>query len=419
MNIIKLSLILVNFICFQVKLKLIINVAYCVYYIKLKGGENTKKLENKLLIVLIFSILIMFSLSTAFAQSNTTSDVVAADNESVVIQEISTSDAESFQDNSTVLQLQNQQTNGSELTSTNNVIRINVIHHYDEIAKTWNEDGFPLSGAIINLYDSDNKLISTYETDDEGNVEIKNLESKKYYVEACYDTFEPQKSQVLDFTRRSGTLEGSFDFIPDILLLVDYTSHKEKLKVLMNSSKRIAYISTMDYDVTREWLADYANFIHIDMFAEGSYSVFTADKLKNLLKNSPANANYKVAYTFGVYSAGILNSTGIHIVGASAKNNTYHTVENTYIGSYFQAEDLDSSDVLIHNMENYVKYVYYLIDPSKYENPTLNVSNAPLMGPECGFYHPDLGIFTIYPEGDLISQWIQSNPGYDCDGMVV
>ena len=135
------------------------------------------------------------------------------------------------------------------------------------------------------------------------------------------------------------------------------------------------------------------------------------------MKNSPANANYKVAYTFGVYSAGILNSTGIHIVGASAKNNTYHTVENTYIGSYFQAEDLDSSDVLIHNMENYVKYVYYLIDPSKYENPTLNVSNAPLMGPECGFYHPDLGIFTIYPEGDLISQWIQSNPGYDCDGI--
>ena len=185
----------------------------------------------------------------------------------------------------------------------------------------------------------------------------------------------------------------------------------------MNMSKRIAFISTMDYDASREWLAEYANFIHIDMFAEGSYTLFTSSKLKELLANSPANAKYMVAYTFGVYEKSILDSTGLHIVGANSNNNSFHTIENTYVGSYFQAEDINSSSVLVHNMENYLKYVYYLINPSKYENPTLNDSNAPRMGPECGFYHPDLGIFTIYPEGGLINQWIKDNPGYDCDGI--
>ena len=388
-----------------------------VYYSNLKGGENTKKLDNKLLIVLILSILVMFSLNTAYAQNNATSDMGAVNNDSALIQESPVLAVQESQDNSSLQQLQVQQTNESKLSSTDNVIEVNVNHHYDEIAQTWDEDGFPLAGAIINLYDSNNNLISTYETDDDGYVEITDLESKKYYVEAVYADFEPKKSSVLDFTRRSGTLRGSFDFIPDILLLVDYGSHKEKLEVLMNYSKRIAFISTMDYDVSREWLAEYANFIHIDMFAEGAYSVFTAEKLRNLLKDSPANINYNVAYTFGVYTQGILNATGIHIVGASPGNNTYHTIENTYIGSYFQAEDIDASNVLYQNMANYLKYVYYLINPTKYENPTLNDSNAPLMGPESGFYHPDLGIFTIYPEGKLINQWILNNPGYNYDGI--
>ena len=373
-------------------------------------------LDNKLLVVLIFSILLMFSLNTVFAENS--DSIYGVDSSSVQLDEIQLdSQLSGVQDSHIVPKLQSSQTNESTLAAMGNTIKVNVIHHYDEIAQTWVEDGFPLEGAIINLYDSNNNLISSCETDEDGIVEFHDLNSDKYYVEATYDTFEPQKSQTLDFTKRSGTLEGSFDFIPDILLLVDYGSHKEKLEVLMNLSKRIAYISTMNYDVSREWLAEYANFIHIDMFAEGAYSAFTAEKVKKLLASSPANANYNVAYTFGVYTEGILNTTGLHIVGANPSNNTYHTVENTYIGSYFQAEDIEAYDVLYKNMVNYLKYVNYLINPAKYENPTLNVSNAPLMGPECGFYHPDLGIFTIYPDGNLINKWILENPGYNADGI--
>ncbi|MBQ6512215.1 cobaltochelatase subunit CobN [Methanobrevibacter sp.] len=346
----------------------------------------------------------MFSLSTAFAEdSGAVSSNMTSSADAVMLQNVSL--------------LQSSQAKESLLSATNNAIEINVIHHYDETANTWDEDGYELPNATIELYDSDDNLISTHKTDEWGEVVIDNLNPGKYYVVARYADFEPQKSEILDFTQDSGTFSGQFDFIPDIFLLVDYGSHKEKLGVLMNLSKRVAFISTMDYDESREWLAEYARFIHIDMFAEGSYSVFTADKLRKLLKDSPANYNYNVAYTFGVYSESIKENIGIHIVGANPNNNTYHTIENTYVGSYFQAEDIEASDVLINNMKNYLKYIYYLINPSEYENPTLNVSNAPQMGPESGFYHPDLGIFTIYPEGDLINKWILNNPGYDCDGI--
>ena len=368
-----------------------------------------KKLNNRWLFVLFISLVLLFSISYVSAEGNSTNvtDVLTVPDEMSEVCEVSD-----------VVEPQSAPSQEDMLcATTNNAINVSVKHHYNEANKTWDEDGYALPGATVKLYNSNNKLISTYTTNANGNVYIKNLDSSKYYLEVNYSTYEVKKSSMLDFTKKTGTYSASFDFVPDILLLVDYSSHKEKLTVLMNMSKRVAFLPTVNYDSSREWLAEYAQFIHIDMFAEGAYSMFTAEKLRNLLATSPANANYKVAYTFGVYNDGILNTTGLHIVGASEKNNTYHTVENTYIGSYFQAEDINSSDVLYNNMKNYLNYIYYLINPSEYENPTLNDSNAPQMGPECGFYHPDLGIFTIFPEGKLINQWILTNPGYDCDGI--
>lgn len=205
-------------------------------------------------------------------------------------------------------------------------------------------------------------------------------------------------------------------FVPDILMLVDYNSHNEKVDVLMNMSRRVAFISTTDFDKARAWLVEYANYIHIDMFSESAYSVFTGQYLKELLAKSPANAKYNVAYTFGVCSQQILNNTGLHVVGASALNNTFDTIENTYVGSYFQARDIEESHILQSNMKNYLAYVYYLINPSKYADPTLDEANSPLMSPECGFYHPDMGIYSLVPEGKLVNQWIRQNPGYTHSG---
>ena len=366
--------------------------------------KNTKRHNDRLLFTLILSIMLLFTISCVFAGNNET----VLDNVSAAVEPDDVYEVPQYQE---ILSLD---TNESALEESNNGINIHVTHYFDETSKTWNEDGFNLAGATINLYDSSNTIINTYKTDSKGTVSIKNLNSQKYYVEAVYSTYEPVKSEI-DFKSASGSADIEFKFVPDILLLVDYNSHNEKVDLLMNMSKRVAYISTTDYDKSRAWLAGYAKFIQVDMFAEGS-NVFTAEVLSKLLAASPANENYNVAYTFGVYDSRILNGTGVHIVGASPENNTFNTIENTYIGSYFQAKDINETDILQKNMENYFKYVCYLIDPYKYSDPTSDVANAPLMSPECGFYHPDLGIFSITPNGALINSWIKSNPGYNHDG---
>ena len=368
----------------------------------MRGGENTVKLSKKLVFALIISILLLFSVSGVFAEDNeTVSDVI-----SVPIEPDSS-------DVSNVETILDSPSDEGLLAANNNVINVHVTDSYNETSRTWDEDGFNLAGATVKVYGSNNKLISTQKTDSNGNVEIKNLGSDKFNLEISYSTYEPIKLNDIDFTKKSGTVKiDDVMFVPDILLLVDYNSHNEKVDVLMNMSRRVAYISTTDFDKSRAWLVEYANYMHIDMFSESAYSVLTGQYLKELLARSPANANYMVAYTFSVFSKQILNNTGMHIIGASAKNNTYDTIENTYIGSYFQARDIAESDILQSNMKNYLDYVRHLINPNKYANPTLDENNAPLMSPECGFYHPDLGMYTLVPEGKLINQWIRQNPGY-------
>ena len=348
----------------------------------MRGGENIKMLGNKSLFILIISVILLLSISAISAEDNSTFLASSADSPDVL--------------------------------GVSKVIDVHVSDSYVAQNKTWTEDGVNLANASVSVYDSSNNLVFSGLTNSEGNVVISNLNSAKYDVEIKYSTYESYRQSVDLSTKNTPAID--YMFIPDILLLVDYDSHNEKVDILMEMSKRVAYISTTNIDVTREWLFEYAKFIHLDMFSEGAYHKLTGEYLKEVLKDSPANINYNVAYTFGVYSESILNVTGLHIVGASAANNNYNTVENTYIGSYFQAEDIDNSLVLNTNMENYLKYVYYLVDPSKYTNPTLDVNNAPLMSPECGFYHPDLGVYTVVPEGQIINDWIKSNPGYDADG---
>ena len=338
----------------------------------------------------------------------------AGDNETISDVVSAPSELEEITQEHNIDEVESSQSDEGILEAGNNVINVvNVKDSYNETSKTWDEDGFNLAGATIKVYDSSNKLISTHKTDSNGNAIIKNLGSSVYYLEVSFSTYEPIVTEKIDFTKNSGSVDiKGIQFVPDILLLVDYNSHNEKVDVLMNMSRRVAYISTTDFDKSRAWLVEYAKYMHIDMFSESAYSVLTAKYLKELLARSPANKDYNVAYTFSVFSKQILNNTGIHIVGASAANNTFDTIENTYIGSYFQARDIAESNILQSNMKNYLSYVKYLIDPEKYSNPTDDENNAPLMSPECGFYHPDLGLYSFVPSGKSINQWIHDNPGY-------
>ena len=311
---------------------------------KLKGGENTVKLDKKLVFALILSILLLFTAGSVFAVDNeTVSDVVSAPSE-----------LEEVTQGQDITELQSSQSDGEKLEAGGNAINVHVYDSYNETGKTWTEDGIQLKGATVKLYGSNNNLISTQTSNANGIATFTNLGSLKYNLELTYSTYNPIKLNGIDFTGKEGVTLDINDvmFVPDILLLVDYSSHNEKVDVLMNMSRRVAYISTTNFDESRAWLAEYAQYIHIDMFAETSeYKRFTASYLKELLKVSPANKNYKVAYTFGTYTREIMNATGIHIIGAAPGNNYYDTVENTYIGSYFQADDIKDSNVLLTNMK--------------------------------------------------------------------
>ena len=181
----------------------------------------------------------------------------------------------------------------------------------------------------------------------------------------------------------------------------------------MNTSKRVCYISTTNFDKTKEWMFEYANFIQLDMYIDGPTYSFSTD----VMKDSPAYKNYKIAYTFGVYSGDLLKTIDLHSVGGSSTNNNVNSIENTYIGSYFQAEDTPVAKVLEKNMENLVDYIKYLINPSKYSNPTLDPTRTPMLASSMGIYHPDYGTLSVTPSQSEINNWILSNPGYNHDGI--
>ena len=325
----------------------------CVVIIDLKGGEKTVKLRNKVVFALIISILLLVSVNSVFAVDNET-----------IADTISASNGLDFNETGITFQDTLSQSDGDILGANDNVINVHVTDSYVKANNTWDEDGIDLACATVKVYNSKNKLISTLKTNSKGNVAIKGLGSDNYMLEISYSTYEPIILKDIDFTKKSGTVNiDDVMFVPDILLLVDYNSHNEKVDLLMNMSRRVAYISTTDFDKSCAWLVEYANYIHIDMFSESAYSVLTGQYLKELLAKSPANANYKVAYTFSIYSQQILDNTGMHIIGASAENNTFDTIENTYIGSYFQARDIEESYILQSNMKNYLDYARHLINP--------------------------------------------------------
>lgn len=320
-----------------------------------------------------------------------------------------TIDLDNVSEHSSVLKAQTAQ-HDSLSSSGDGVINVYVRDSYNQTNKSWVENGIILPGAMVKVYDSLNNLILTQKTNSKGLVSFKNLNAGFYTVEVSYSTYEPHKKTINLAKGKTNTFTHIFK--PDILLLVDYSSHNEKVDLLMNMSRRVAYISTTNFDKRYEWLGNCANYIHIDMFSEGMYSILKSEYLKGFLASSPANAHYMVAYTFGNYDINILNTIDLHIVGATPVYNTFETIENTYIGSYFQAKDIKDPDILFKNMKNYLAYVKYLINPSLYSNPTLDDANAPLMASECGLYHPKLGYYTLVPNSTLINHWIQTNPGF-------
>lgn len=284
------------------------------------------------------------------------------------------------------------------------VIEFDIRDSYVEVNRTWIEDGLPTNNATVSIFDSSNSKVFEGKTNSKGLLSV-NLPQGNYKVDIALDTYEVY-SQNIKLTNKYYI---EYVFCPDILFFVDYTSHHDKVNTLMSLSKRVCYVSTTNYDRSKEWLFEYANFIQLDMYVDGPTYSFNAD----ILKDSPAYDNYMISYTFGVYSDALLKSLDLHFVGGNPSNNNVNSLENTYIGSYFQAEDTPDDKVLNKNMANLLDYIKYLINPSKYSNPTLDPNKTPLLASSMGFYHPDLGTLSINPSQKLINDWIIANPGYN------
>lgn len=182
-------------------------------------------------------------------------------------------------------------------------IDIHVKDSYNPLTKNWTEDGVDLAGADIKILDSSDNLVFEGKTLAGGAYSIGNLPSGSYKVQLSYSTYEVYTENVN--VGANSAVAVNHMFVPDILLIVSYNSHSEKVDYLMSLSKRVAYIDTGNFDKTREWLFEYAKYIQIDMFSS-TYKDFGTAEARKLLSKSPANANYNVAYTFGFYDKNTL-----------------------------------------------------------------------------------------------------------------
>lgn len=343
-------------------------------FYQLKGGEIINNVK-KVFFILIIMLTIGLGLNIVSAHDLNSTDITS-----------------NHLDSSNIISLDDS-----------GIINIEVKDSYFAANNTWLEDGVATDKAVVTIYNSSGSNVFEGNTNEKGLLSVK-LPKGSYDINIDLDTYETY-SQAVNLNSK---VDITHIFYPDILFFVDYTSHHEKLNVLCNLSKRVCYVPTMNYDKTKEWMFEHANFIQLDMYIDGPTYTFSTD----ILKDSPAYKNSKIAYTFGVYSDDLLDAIDLNYVGGNV-----HSLENTYIGSYFQAKDTPDSKVLDTNMANLLDYIKYLINPNKYSNPTLDSTRTPMLASSFGFYHPDYGTLTVTPSQEEINSWIISNPGYNHDGI--
>lgn len=273
------------------------------------------------------------------------------------------------------------------------------------------EDGYAVKDAKVTLYYSNDKFIKSQKTDEFGQYNMSNLAPGYYKITYEYGTYLKGEEEIR-ITNESVLIDHVF--IPDIAFITSSAGASEgqmnKIKALKNLSDRVLFIESYalnsSYDKTDQWMLEYSNFILVDMYSQGLG--FAVDA--RLIRESPASKNKMVAYTFGIFNDAMLQSLNWGFVGGNP-----HSLENTYIGSYWQAEATTNRTIINKNMENLLNYIYYLMGESKV-NPTTN-GNTPVMpGPQWGVSYPGYTKTVPSPSAKLINQWIHQDPGYNADG---
>ncbi len=274
-------------------------------------------------------------------------------------------------------------------------------------------EGFPAANATVTLaYTSNGKQVAKVKTDANGIYTISGLDAGNYTITFEYGTYAIGE----EYINLNKNDEMDYIFIPD-LVIITYSGDGDqgqynKYQALRKLSDRFLFLESYDldttYDNSNQWMLDFANFILVDMYAEGlGFGIDT-----DLIKESPASQNNMIAYTFGIYNDGLLMSLGWGYVGDSP-----YSLENTYIGSYWQAEAISDDDVINKNMYNLYQYILYLLGEID-ENPTDSLDGIPVLaGPQWGVYYPGFSIEVPTPSSAQIKQWIEEDPGYNDDGV--
>lgn len=274
-------------------------------------------------------------------------------------------------------------------------------------------DAVPVANATVKLKNK-NKTLSTIKTSKSGTYVFKNVAKGSYTVEFSYETY---KKFLKNVTVGSKSLTVKYTFVPDIAIISNYGTSTEagqlnKMQALQKLSSRVYTIGSYDQkEKYRHWMLKYTNFILVDMYNH-NFAVSADD-----IVNSPANKKRMVSYVFGFYTDEYLKKylKGWNFVGGTSKKNTPHTLENTYIGSYWQAQVVKDDTTVKKNMQNMLDYISYLLKETTV-NPTENPTKTPIYPPTFGIYHTDVGIFGTTPTQKQVNTWIKANPGYNDDG---
>ena len=283
---------------------------------------------------------------------------------------------------------------------------------YNETSGTYTNitGAIPVNGAIITIKNPvDDSVFVTGTTNANGVYDISFLSSiTSFKVEIAYSTYKTYISNVTPVGSPILEFQLNHTFLPDIAFIFSDSEKATAIKALNN--RRLICIDGWYGTSANDWIMEYVNFAYIDMAMPGSG---WGDSWYDELLKSPANANYRIAHAHGYpcdTDTDSYGGDGLHMLGGHDTSDTENTLENTYMGSYY---NLATGDVISTNFQHMTEYIYYLLGETTI-NPTQNGKSPVMATPSWGLYHPDYPteIISAFPTSGQIKTWIESNPGY-------
>lgn len=287
---------------------------------------------------------------------------------------------------------------------------------YNESSGTYTNltNAIPVKNATIKIKNpANNSILATGTTNTNGEYDISFISAlPQFKVEIAYSTYKTYVANVTPTGAPIPEATINHTFMPDIAIL---SSVPEKGVGIRNlSNRRLIYLDMWNPNSSpaNDWIMEHVNFAYLDMAMPGTG---WGDSWYDELLKSPANLNNMISTAFGWPDCGDTDTggpdnLGLRLLGFKDGEDTYNTLENTYMGSYYA---LATETALQTNLQNMVEYIYFLLGETTI-NPIQNGKSPVMAIPNWGIYHPDYPtkIVSSVPTQAQIKAWIEANPGY-------